>query len=236
MIDQRGQLVPWDKTGDQFIPGSQTQDRATATLRVKYGISGVPNAIPDPHEQLRSDLEFDLFSVVPPGYGEGVDNKLYLQEKMHNDFVHFREPFYSPGTWLGPLNTLQPMPWQWQTVKSQRDINSYHARVANRRRNALGAVREHGAASAAAFGRDVSEAPSSISSQGLKRQLMSPYEPINQLKHPWTPDLDPAGYGLNQRGFKRLFSPWRDPDVKEVQRDNGGPHLKKSRALEEIIP
>ena len=88
----------------------------------------------------------------------------------------------------------------------------------------------------AAFGRDVSEMPTSISSSGLKRKAMSPFEPVIQNKHSWTPDLDPAGYGLNKRGFKRLFSAWRDPDVKETQRDNGGPHLKPRRALEEIIP
>ena len=128
--------------GDETV--GQKPDEAMSTLRPQYGISGAENAIPHPHEQLRSDLEFDLFSVVPPGYGEGVDNKLYLYQKAHEDYVRFKGPFFSPGPWLGPLNTYHPMPWQWQSVKSTHDINNYNARVANRHRQGLATIKAHG--------------------------------------------------------------------------------------------
>lgn len=224
-----------EEEGDQMLNNFK-RDESRATLRPRFGIAAAKDIIPSAREQLRSDLEFDLFSVVKPGYGEGVDNKQFLYQKAHEDYVRFAGPFFSPGVWLGPLNSQQPLPWQWQTVKSQSDINNYNARIIDRRGKAASVIHSHGEGSANVFGRDIPEVASSVSSSGLPRDNRSPFEPVIQNKHPWTPDLDPAGYLLGRRGFKRTFSALRDPDAHEIQVDNGGPHLRKRRSLEVILP
>jgi hypothetical protein len=228
------EIGDWGSTGDVAAEGSH--DYAKPTLRPQFGQIGVSDAVPHPKAQMASDIEFDMFSVVPPGYGEGVDNKMYLYEKAHEDRIRFAPPFYSPGVWLGPLNTQQTMPWQWQTVKHQKDIDGYKNRVSRRIMDGTNYVRSLGESSSGAIGRDVPEYTTNISSSGLRRDRRSPFEPTIHNMHPWTPDVDPPGYALNRRGMKRLFSPWRDPDVRETQPDNGGPTLRKRRALEVIIP
>jgi hypothetical protein len=75
-----------------------------------------------------------------------------------------------------------------------------------------------------------------VSSSGLPRDARSPFEPVIQNKAEWTPTVDPAGYLLGARGWKRPFSALRSPQEHETQRDNGGPHLRKRRALEVILP
>ena len=224
---------PWE--GDQFM-SNQNRDESEPTLRPQFGIAGAKDIIPSPRDQLRSDLEFDLFSVVQPGYGEGVDNKQFLYQKAWEQYIRFTPPFFSPGPYLGPLNTRFPMPWQWQTIMSKDDIDHYHTRIIDRRMKAEKAIQSHGEGSAAAFGRDVPEVPVSRSSSGLPRDARSPFEPIIHNKQPWTPAVDPAGYLLGRRGLKRTYSAWRDPDVVEHQRDNGGPTLRRRRALEVILP
>lgn len=93
-----------------------------------------------------------------------------------------------------------------------------------------------GEASVGAFGRDVGEEPAALSSSGLPRSKRSPFEPVIQNKHSWTPILDPVGKDLDrQRGYKRMFSALRDPDRKERQPLNGGSNWRKRRALEIIL-
>lgn len=233
-VNEKGERVTEEFKGD--ISTGPHQDVSRATLRPQYGVSGADQAIPDPREQLRSDLEFDLFSVVPPGYGEGVDNKLYLYQKAHEDYVRFQAPFFSPGPWLGPLNTLHPMPWQWQSIKSSNDINNYRARIANRQQHAMKTIREHDEKSTWAFGRDVPQVPTPISSCGLKRSRDSVFEPVIHNKQPWTPYTTPAGVELNRMGTRKWFDPWREPQAMSQQPENGGPTLRKRRALEVILP
>lgn len=222
--------------GDQFLNNPNKPKSGAPTLRPRFGIAAPKDVIPPTTEQLRSDLEFDLFSVVPPGYGEGVSNKLFLYQRAWDDYLRFAPPFFGPGPWLGPLNTVYPMPWQWQTIKSGKDIKGHYDKEMSKLSAAKSVVRSHGEGSAAAFGRDVPEHPVSISSSGLPRDSRSPFEPVIHNTQSWTPDRDPAGYLLGKRGLKRTFSAWRDPDAFEHQRDNGGPTLRKRRSLEVILP
>jgi hypothetical protein len=221
--------------GDKFL-NNPTFDEAEATLRPRYGIAGAGDVIPSTAEQMRSDLEFDLFSVVQPGHGEGVANKQFLYQEARDKHIRFADPLYSPNVWLGPLNTYHPLPWKWESVKDQRDINAYNAQVLARRMSAGNVVRAHGESSAGAFGRDVPQIPVSRSSSGLPREIGSPFEPIIHNRCDWTPNIDPAGYLLGRRGLKRPYSAWRSPTEREYQPDNGGPTLRKRRALEVILP
>ena len=231
------------KVAEPKVDGTETQESDTftdqnlyATLRPSYGIAGPGDIIPSKDEQLRSDIEFDMFSVVQPGFGEGVDNKLFLYEEARRKYIIEGGDMFSPGQWLGPTNTLQPLPWQWQNVKAKGDIDHYQSRVLQRQRNAMGAVRAFGAGSVSAMGYDHPQVVSETSSSGMPRPKESVLEPQIENRCAWIPDRDPAGYILNRRGFKRLFSPWRSPYGRETQNDNGGPHLRKRRALAEIHP
>jgi len=234
--DKEGKQHEFDfSKGDKFL-NNFDHDESEATLRPRFGIAGPDMVVPPTKEQLRSDLEFDLFSVVAPGFGEGVDNKLYLYEQGNEKYVRFRGPFFNPGQWLGPLNSYHPMPWQWSSVKSSVDVDEYKSRLQSKQLNAINVISKHGEGSANAFGRDVPEVPTPLSSSGLPRDARSPFEPVIHNKQPWTPEMEAAGVHLNRRGLKRSYSAWRDPDTRERQRDNGGPVLRKKRALEVILP
>jgi len=217
--------------------GLTVQDESTATLRPLYGIAGAADHIPSVDEQLRSDIEFDLFNVVQPGHGLGSDNKMFLYQQARDNVIRYRQPMYTPNQYLGPSNYQHPLPWQWQNVKAVSDVTKSLAQVTERIRKVAALVDRMGEKTTEAFGRDVGEAPASISSSGLKRDKNSPFEPVIQLRHAWSPILDPVGKDLDQRrGYKRLFSALRDPDTIENQVRNGGPTLSKRRALEVILP
>lgn len=217
--------------------GLTVQDESTATLRPLYGIAGGAEVIPPVREQLRSDIEFDLFNLVQPGHGEGSDNKLFLYQEGREKNIRFKRPLYTPNVWLGPSNYQHPLPWQWQNVKAVSDVQKSVAEVSERVEKVARLIDRMGEKTTEAFGRDVGEAPAAISSSGLKRDVNSPFEPVIQNRHPWTPILDPPGKDLErQRGWKRSFSALRDPDAVEVQVRNGGPTLRKRRALEVILP
>lgn len=211
-------------------------DHSTPSLRPQYGIAGGESVVPPTIEQIRSDIEFDLFNLVQPGYGEGADNKLFLYQEAWKKFIQFAKPFYSPNNWLGPLNYQHPLPWQWQNVKDSADIARYMKKAAKRMESSARLIANAGEGSLGAFGKDVPEVAHSVSSSGLPRDPRSPFEPVIHNKDPWQPVIDPAGKDLErQRGWKRNFAAWRDPDVPDSQPYNGGPHLRKRRALEVIL-
>lgn len=212
-------------------------DESEPTLRPQYGLAGANAVIPDTKEQIRSDIEFDLFNLVQPGFGEGVDNKLFLYQEAWKKFIRYVKPFYSPNVWLGPSNYQHPLPWQWQNVKDASDIAKHLESVVERAKGAARLIQQAGESSTHAFGRDVPEVAHSISSSGLPRDKRSVFEPVIHNKDPWQPALDPPGKDLQRtRGWKRPFSALRDPDAPEKQEHNGGPTLRKRRALEVILP
>jgi hypothetical protein len=210
-------------------------DEARPTLRPQYGIAGGASVVPTSIEQIRSDIEFDLFNLVQPGHGEGSDNKLFLYQEAWKKFIRFVDPTYSPNNWLGPSNYQHPLPWQWQNVKDSSDVTKYLEKIMKHTKENRQLLEKMGESSVHAFGRDIPEVAESRSSSGLLRDKRSVFEPIIHNKDPWTPALSPPGKDLDRRGFKRLYSAWRDPDAREVQQHNGGPTLRKRRALEVIL-
>jgi hypothetical protein len=121
-------------------------------------------------------------------------------------------------------------------VKDSSDIAKHLAMVAQQVKQNAQIIMSMGEKSTGALGRDIPEVAHSVSSSGLPRDKNSVFEPVIHNKDPWQPIVDPASRQLGKRGWKRLFSPWRDPDAREEQPMNGGPHLRKRRALEVILP
>lgn len=212
-------------------------DRATDTLRPRYGMLGPRDVIPSPIDQLRSDIAFDMFSFVQPGFGEGRDNKLFQYQNFTQDVVQNIGRKFLPRPDDGRLNYQHPMPFQWQPVqdvrKSARLIQNEEILIP--KLDAL--TRQLGEGSSAVLGRDVPEVPLAISSQGLRRDIRCPLEPTIQNADNMQPTVDPAGYWLQNRGFRRLFSPWREPQTREVQTlSRPMPHYNKRRSLEVVLP
>ena len=212
-------------------------DRATDTLRPRFGMVGPRDVIPSPIDQLRSDIAFDMFSFVQPGHGNGYDNKLFQYQENTMNNVQAMGRSFLPRPDDGRLNYQHPMPFQWQSVQ---DV-ARSARLLQKEEdliplvNAL--VRRLGEGSSGVLGRDVGEAPVAVSSQGLRRDMRSVFEPVIQNADNMHPTIDPAGYLLSKRGWRRDFSPWREPQIREIQPPmNRGPHLNKRRSLEVILP
>lgn len=212
-------------------------DESTPSLRPQYGIGGAKSVIPSVEEQVRSDIAFDLFGQVQPGYGEGVNNKLFEYQQAREGKIRYQNPLYEPNTWLGPLNYQHPLPWQWENVKVFSDIAKSLKESADRNQKAVNLIIKMGEGSIRAFGRDTPEVSKSISDSGLKRDSRSPFEPVIQLTQPRQPFYAPVGKDLDRmQGYKRPFSAMRDPDTVERQSENGGPTMRKRRSLEVILP
>jgi len=223
--------------GDYTLNNAQQVHTGKPTLRPRFGSAGVQNVIPSVREQVRSDLEFDMFSVVGPGYSEGRDNKLFIQQQQREHNILPVGQKFQPNEWDGPLNYQHPMPWQWQMVKDMQHVKSYIDQTMAEKHRAMLTAIKFGEGTAAGFGRDVPEEPLRVSSSGLPRDIRSPFEPVIHNSHPMRPAVDPAGYlEHKQRGMKRPFSAMRDPFKREHYRDNNGPTLNKRRSLEVVLP
>jgi hypothetical protein len=233
--NRKDPMTPGQVWPPVVLPGNV--DRATDALRPRYGLVGPRDVIPSPIDQLRSDIAFDMFSFVQPGFGEGSDNKLFKYQQNTENNIQAMGRSFLPRPDDGRLNYQHPMPFQWQSVQ---DVTR-SAKLLQQEEDLVplvtALVRKLGEGSTGVLGRDVCEAPLSVSSQGLPRDMRSVFEPVIQNADSMQPTLDPAGYLLGKRGWRRDFSPWREPQVREIQPPmNRGPHLNKRRSLEVILP
>ena len=211
-------------------------DRSTDTLRPRFGVLGGLDVTPSAVDQLASDIRFDMFSFVQPGHGNGRDNKLFANQQYLDRVLTGLPPNFTPRDDIGRLNYQHPMPWQWQPIMNFRKAQQALYRQVDTAVKVGKLSRQLGEGSAQVLGRDVPEVIESVSSQGLPRDPRSVFEPSIQNSSPFHPVLDPAGNWLKHRGFRRLFSPWREPQAAERQYMSSGPHLNKRRALEVVMP
>lgn len=211
-------------------------DNSTATLRSRYGVLGPKDVIPSTERQLASDIQFDMFSFVQPGFGEGRDNKLFNYQNFTQDFVQDVGPDFYPRPDDGRLNYQHAMPWQWQSVQPVQSGVQMLVKETDLAPKIMQMARKYGEGAVPVLGYDKPEVSQSRSSQDLPRDRRSLYEPVIQNADPMHPILDPPGYVLQRRGMRRLFSPWREPQKRERQPLSTGPHLNKRRSLEVILP
>ena len=218
---------------DDPFPVQVREDQGQASLRPLFGFIGGKQVVPTPVSQLRSDLQFDQFSFVQPGFGLGVDNKMFLQEATRDKNIVHMEPQYYPRQWDGPSNGLSSAPWQWQTVKDERVVEDWMTTRYLLERVALN-ERLNGT-NTNSLGDDIGyNQPFSSSALPIpKRSVLTPV--INSEAH-FIPTLDPAGINLNARHFRPLFDPMRHPQhFAPANPHHGGPVYKKHRAYENIL-
>lgn len=220
---------------DTIIGGPQAQNNALATMRPIYPQPNGSEVVPSVKKQLASDIAFDMFSVVRPGFGLGADNKLFVQQDIWEKKIRGMNPHTFPrgngGANGGPEGGIKPAPWPLQNVMTGGQVDHLFDRVNKRTSSIAGIVQRTRT-------RTVNTLPDDIvgsgSAKGLKRKP-SPLEPIYNHHEPWLPYNEHAGIFLNRRGFKHAYNPMRTPLRVEHDPLNGMPTLNKRRALEVIL-
>jgi len=231
-------LVPVLQTGGDTTTANQP---AEATLRAGYQLDPLANkVVPAPEKQIQSDVLFDMFSVVQPGFGKGADNKLVYENEARENAVRFQEPLFTPrfehgGADIGIAQHVHPLRWQFQPngvgAQIAAHVQSLEQRISNMNDLLIKAT---------SVGRDVQTLPDvsnyTPSSQGLPRQQTNLLNPVIDNRARWNPVVEAPGYALNQRGMRHTHSPWSRPFNSEYDPMNSGPVLKKRRSLEVILP
>jgi len=231
-------LVPVLQTGGDTTTANQP---AEATLRAGYQLDPLANkVVPAPEKQIQSDVLFDMFSVVQPGFGKGADNKLVYENEARENAVRFQEPLFTPrfehgGADIGIAQHVHPLRWQFQPngvgAQIAAHVQSLEQRISNMNDLLIKAT---------SVGRDVQTLPDvsnyTPSSQGLPRQQTNLLNPVIDNRARWNPVVEAPGYALNQRGMRHTHSPWSRPFKSEYDPMNSGPVLKKRRSLEVILP
>lgn len=235
-----------DKT-DGLVPviqgGDSTTDNqpAEATLRPSFQLDPLATKIiPTPEKQIQSDVLFDMFSVVQPGFGKGVDNKLVYENEARENAIRFKQPMYLPrfehgNADIGIAQHVHPVRWQFQPHGVDAELMQ-HMRDLNERMIKMQGLM----AKATALGADPRTLPHVSnhhpSTQGLPRQQLNILRPVIDNRSRWNPVAEAPGFALNKRGLRHLHSPWMEPFHAEHDPMNSGPVLKKRRALELILP
>jgi len=222
--------------GDALVD-TETVDTATPSLRPQYGLEGASAVVPSTAKQLASDLSFDMFSWVNRGFGNGSDNKLFLQQEAHDKFVRYAGEMYGPGPHPGPISGIAPMPMAWAPVKPKGFIDNTH-KIFNRNNKLCARVYNANVpqnGTALALPDDIGS-NHLFSSQELPRKMNSPLEPVYNNYSVFRPVRDGAGFTRDARKLARhLHDPIRDPFNTNFDTQSGIPRLPKQLGMQEIL-
>lgn len=227
-----GGAVPMEeRKGDAFAAAKQTHNTSTDTLRPTFGIAPANAVIPSKIEQIKSDILFSDFSVVAPGNGLGVTNKMFQMEEWRDKNFVYKEPLAEPRAYQGPTGGVDPPPLQWQNEITRRDRNTLQARAYAA--EATGVVLESraGEGSLNILGDDYGLLRG-ISDKGLKRHRESPLEPVILTPKEWERVKPLPGAEWSRKQARRLFDAQRYPEkfTPHVAME-GGPTMSKRNSL-----
>lgn len=221
--------------GDAILD-TETVDTATPSMRPQYGMEGASSVVPSTAKQLASDLGFDMFSWVNRGFGNGSDNKLFLQQEAHDKLVRYAGDMYGPGAHPGPVAGIAPMPMAWAPVKSSEFINHTH-KTFNRKNKLCMNVYNSMApqnGTALALPDDIGS-QHMFSSQELPRKMSSPLEPVYNNYSVFRPVRDGPGMDRSSKMARSLHDPVRDPYNENTDTQNGIPHLPRRLGIQELL-
>ena len=227
------------ETDAEFLDREEKQSEEEGgedTLRSQYGMEKAENVIPSEEEQMASDIRFDMFDTVNPGFGNGSDNKLFIMGENRDRKILYAEPTFKPGSYIGPLgNTVVP-PWQLQRVMPEEKVRRYGTERRNRLNTISDTVMKYTRSSESTniLGSDMGY-PYSHSACELKRNRFSPLEPVIRTDINWEHVKDPIGVQLNKKRFRLETDGQRYPrQLDSMTSGMGGQHLSKRRGLEVI--
>ena len=213
----------WKKYGDVIISDTnKTVDQSTVSLRPQYGQLGPDRIIPSGPDQVRSDVGFDMFSVVKPGFGKGSDNSLYLHNEAHREFIQWQDPMFQPGGNPGPIGGIRSMDPRQNTLKSMSYVNSLVDLNKQRRTLATNTYADYASTGATAGSLPVDIGyPYATSSTTHKRDGPSPLRPVIDTRDSFLPVFESAGVVSSKRRLRHQYDPWRFPQEQTVTSVNG---------------
>lgn len=225
------QVSAEERKGDAFIQAKETVNTATDTMRPSYGIAPANGVIPTKRQQVESDLLFNDFSVVAPGFGLGVTNKMFLMEEERQKKVVYQEPLAEPRKYDGPTNGANVVPLQLQNQITRRDRHTLAAQEFARESSAVVLEQRVGTGSLNVLGDDFGLLQR-VSDKGLKRAADSPLEPIMVTPKAWERVKALPGVQWANKKVRRLFDAQRYPDRFDPNiAMEGGPTMGKRNAL-----
>ena len=199
---------------DDIMEGRYGTTFTFPTLRPEYVVSGKDEAVMSAYEQLRGDVEFDLFSVVKPGFGLGATNTLHLDNERREEKVRFKGPLFQPRAFTGPeLGVIQPFR-QVKPNMTKQQMQAEPRLIKKRVRQA----HDYMAAFPGGASNQVLPGDNMMvgSSTGLKENNPSPLMPHIDTHYYWQQPIDPAGYVMQARKFRKLYDPLRKPQQNKV--------------------
>lgn len=214
-----------------------SDDKATSTLRQTYKMATPKQVIAATKAQLISAIQFDMFSHVRPGFGNGERNKLHVLEEARDKVIMGQTPRFTPGEWVGPIGGVEPGPWQWERVMPEKmyedALNKKKARL-DGGRNALACYAKT-SASLGILGDDVGYL-ASVSAKGLKRRAMSVLEPQLRTDFQLQNMQTPTGAQLNRKKMRLGTDNQRNPEtLANMDQLMGGATSTRRRSLEVVL-
>ena len=217
--------------GDAFMNGKESHNTTTDTLRPTFGIAPANGIVPSYRDQVQSDVLFNDFSIVAPGFGLGVTNKMFLMEEFREKNFVFREPLAEPRKYDGPSGLVLAPPLEFQNEITRRDRNTLKARAFAGEASGVLLERRAGDGSLNTLGDDFGMFQR-VSDKGLKRPRESPLEPIIRTPKAWERVKPLPGFQWDKKDFRRLFDASRYPERFETNPAmSGGPTMNKRNSL-----
>jgi len=229
-----GEQKPYDINAiTDHTPGNLPAilEREQNILRAHFQTASKSDVIPTPQRQLQSDVLFDMFSVVPPGFGLGQTNKLFVENEQRDAFYRYTNNFF-PRADDGPPTGVTSAPWQWQ----DNIPKSVLATFVNEQ---LTTFEQQRVMLASVTDKTARTLPGDVNVQKSSRGLVRPpgfLRPVITNHEPLVPVSEPAGLYLNSRGFRHLHSPVANPTIRETDAENGGSHFRRRRAMAFVNP
>jgi hypothetical protein len=204
-------------------------------LRLEFTEADSKLVIPSTVDQIRSDIEFDMFSVVRPGFGLGADNKMFAFENIRDQEIIGKEPLFEPRAYDGPTGGVDTVPLCLQSVLPTAVFQKNERVNKLLQTQGLQTTLQTLKGSLNVLGDDYGQL-SSVSDRGLNRPPESYLEPVIRIDSRWQrPKLEP-GYLSSKRQFRKLYDGLRYPEhMRPHMNMDGGPTMKKARASLEVL-
>lgn len=220
----------------EFLTNPTNTDNTLETLRHnKYEEADYSDIIPSVEKQKESDMVFDMFSEVAPGFGEGASNKLYLQQVNRDVKIIHGGELYSPQQWPGPLCGLTPPPWQLQPIIDKNVVTEQINKKKRKLDSLSQMIETNGVKSSNVLGDDLGY-PYDVSSSGLRREQDGIFRPVIDNSMQWQHVKHPSGNHLNKNDYRREYDSRRYP--RHLQTDismSGGGTINTGRAYKKLM-
>ena len=149
-------------------------------------------------EKFASNLQFELFSYVPPGYGNGIDNKLFRMDVNRKRLIEWCDPLNQHRQYDGPTCGIAPLPYEWQNTMTDAQYSQCVKKVANEARTKLEA--KNGPISSSLLG----EVFTQPSSKGLPQTHPTFFQKAINVTDRMTNPVTPCGMYLREPNIRDI--------------------------------